>query len=214
MARASEFVAVAAGQIGVRESPAGSNNVRYNTWYYGHEVSGNGYPWCMVFVQWCADQAKVKLPTRTASCGALMRAAQAAGQWVEKDFLPGDIVIFDFPGGAKTDHCGVVESVSGANAATIEGNTGSTSDSDGGQVQRRSRPLTQIVGAVRVKFDPEKEEKPVEKRYNTLAECPGWARDTVEKLMEDGALNGDGTGLDLSHDMVRLLVILNRAGAF
>ena len=53
-----------------------------------------------------------------------------------------------------------------------------------------------------------------EKRYNTVEECPDWARDTVEKLVDRKHLNGDGTGLDLSYDMVRLLVILDRAGAF
>lgn len=53
-----------------------------------------------------------------------------------------------------------------------------------------------------------------EKRYNMVSECPDWARDTVEKLVDRKHLNGDGTGLDLSYDMVRLLVILDRAGAF
>lgn len=215
MAKASDLVLAASGQVGVRESPPGSNNVRYNTWYYGREVSGSKYPWCMVFVQWCADRAGVKIPMRTASCGALMRSAMAAGQWVEKDYRPGDILIFDFAGGARTDHCGIVESVNGADVVTIEGNTGSTSDSDGGQVQRRSRSLRLVVGAVRLNFEPETEgdEEEMAVRYNTVAECPGWARDTIQKLIDKGALNGDGTGLDLSHDMVRLLVIQDRAGA-
>ena len=38
------------------ENPKGSNNVKYNTWYYGHPVSGEDYPWCAVFVSWCAEQ--------------------------------------------------------------------------------------------------------------------------------------------------------------
>ena len=74
-----ELAALAAAQIGVREEPPGSNRVKFNTWYYGREVSGDSYPWCMVFVQWVFAQAGVSLPLRTASCGALMRAAQAAG---------------------------------------------------------------------------------------------------------------------------------------
>ena len=52
------------------------------------------------------------------------------------------------------------------------------------------------------------------KRYNTLAECPEWAKNTIQKLMNKGYLSGDGAGLDLSHDMVRMLVILDRAGMF
>ena len=210
MATVSELLDIARQQIGVKESPPKSNNVRYNTWYYGREVSGAAYPWCMVFVQWVFDQAKVKLPIRTASCGALMRAAQSAGCWVTGDYRPGDVVIYDFPGGAATDHCGIVESVDGTYISAIEGNTSSTSDADGGAVERRARKFAQIVGAVRPTYDKEVEEM----RYNTVSECPSWARETVQKLVDKEYLNGTGEGLDLSADMVRLLVILDRAGAF
>ena len=51
-------------------------------------------------------------------------------------------------------------------------------------------------------------------RYNTIAEAPSWAKNAVQKLVNKGYLGGNGQGLDLSHDMVRLLVILDRAGAF
>ena len=40
MATAKELLEVAVRQLNVREDPPGSNNVRYNTWYYGREVSG------------------------------------------------------------------------------------------------------------------------------------------------------------------------------
>lgn len=210
MATVSELLDIARRQIGTRESPPDSNNVRYNTWYYGREVSGAAYPWCMVFVQWVFDQARVKLPIRTASCGALMRAAQAAGQWVTWDYRPGDVVIYDFPGGAKTDHCGIVESVDGTYISAIEGNTSSTNNADGGAVERRARKFSQIVGAVRPSYDKEVEEV----RYNTVEECPAWARETIQKLIDKGYLGGNGQGLDLSHDMVRVLVIQDRAGNF
>ena len=210
MATVSELLDIARKQIGVKESPPSSNNVRYNTWYYGREVSGAAYPWCMVFVQWVFDQAGVKLPVRTASCGALMRSAQSAGCWVTGDYRPGDVVIYDFPGGAATDHCGIVEAVDGTYISAIEGNTSSTSDADGGAVERRARKFSQIVGAVRPSYDKEVEEV----RYNTVDECPDWAQETVQKLVDREYLNGTGEGLDLSADMVRLLVILDRAGAF
>ena len=210
MATVSELLDIARRQIGVKESPPKSNNVRYNTWYYGREVSGAAYPWCMVFVQWVFDQAKVKLPIRTASCGALMRSAQSAGCWVTKGYQPGDVVIYDFPGGAATDHCGIVESVDGTYISAIEGNTSSSNDADGGAVERRARKFAQIVGAVRPSYDKEVEEV----RYNTVEECPAWARETIQKLVNREYLNGTGEGLDLSADMVRMLVILDRAGAF
>ena len=210
MATVSELLELARRQIGVKECPPNSNNVRYNTWYYGREVSGAAYPWCMVFVQWVFAQAGVKLPVRTASCGALMRAAKAAGCWVTKGYQPGDVVIYDFPGGAATDHCGIVESVDGTYISAIEGNTSSASDADGGAVERRARKFAQIVGAVRPSYDKEVEEV----RYNTVEECPSWARKTVQKLIDKKYLDGNGQSLDLSHDMVRVLVIQDRAGGF
>lgn len=50
---AAQLVKIAESQIGVKESPAGSNNVKYNTWYYGKPVSGDAWPWCCAFVSWC-----------------------------------------------------------------------------------------------------------------------------------------------------------------
>ena len=210
MATVNSLLELARRQLGVKEDPPGSNKVKYNTWYYGREVSGAAYPWCMVFVQWVFDRASVKLPTRTASCGALMRAAQAAGCWVTKGYRPGDVVIYDFPGGAATDHCGIVEAVDDSRVSAIEGNTSAASDADGGAVERRARKFAQIVGAVRPSYDKEVEEV----RYNTVDECPDWARETVQKLIDKGYLGGDGQSLDLSRDMVRILVIQDRAGSF
>lgn len=51
------IVDVALAEEGTRES--GTNNVKYNTWFYGHAVSGGDYAWCAVFVAWCANQAGV-----------------------------------------------------------------------------------------------------------------------------------------------------------
>lgn len=60
------------------ERPMGSNNVKYNTWYYGHQVSGSAYPWCAAFVSWCADQ-----------CGYIDSGlfCKAAGCSAELDYL-------------------------------------------------------------------------------------------------------------------------------
>lgn len=46
------FLALAEAQVGTKESPANSNKVKYNTWFYGSAVSGSAYPWCAVFVCW------------------------------------------------------------------------------------------------------------------------------------------------------------------
>lgn len=51
-------------------------------------------------------------------------------------------------------------------------------------------------------------------RYDTIDMVPAWGQKTVEKLMMQGHLQGDGQGLDLSRDMLRLMVVLDRAGVF
>ena len=56
MATAEKILEIARSQIGTRESPANSDNVKYNTAYYGREVSGK-YPWCAVFVWWVFREA-------------------------------------------------------------------------------------------------------------------------------------------------------------
>ena len=54
-----DMVDFAISQVGVHELGS-TNNVEYNTWYYGHEVSNTEtccYAWCSVFVMYCSDQA-------------------------------------------------------------------------------------------------------------------------------------------------------------
>ena len=96
---AEKVLAVARGELGNTESPAGSNRTKYGKWF---GLDGN--PWCMMFVMWCFSQAGALglLPKRTASCGDLMRAAKAAGCWVTEDYRPGDVVIYDFSGKRQT----------------------------------------------------------------------------------------------------------------
>ena len=51
-------------------------------------------------------------------------------------------------------------------------------------------------------------------RFNNLDEMPDWARPTIEKLLKSGFLRGDGQGLDLSLDMLRIFVVHDRAGVY
>ena len=51
--------------------------------------------------------------------------------------------------------------------------------------------------------------------YNYVDEnMPEWARGTVQKLMDRGYLRGTDEGLGLDDSMLRVLVMLDRAGAF
>ena len=94
-------LAIAAWQVGVLESPAGSNKVKYNTAFYGREVSGRAYPWCMAFIWWVFREAGFSL-YKTAGCSAFVRRYRAfsPGQVVTGGYRPGDIVFFDFSGGS------------------------------------------------------------------------------------------------------------------
>ena len=47
------------------------------------------------------------------------------------------------------------------------------------------------------------------KRYNTINELPSWAKATIQKLVNEGKI-ADGNKLDMSEDMLRVLVIMNR----
>ena len=57
-------------------------------------------------------------------------------------------------------------------------------------------------------------EEVVDMVYNTIAELPEYAKPTIQKLINLGYLKGSENGLDLSKDMIRILVILDRAGVF
>ena len=59
----------------------------------------------------------------------------------------------------------------------------------------------------------ELEEEAME-RYHRLQELPDWGRPTVQRLLQAGLLLGDGEGMNLSMDMLRLLVINDRAGLY
>lgn len=218
MTTAEQILQVARGELGYKESPAGSNRTKYGAWF-----GLNGQPWCMMFIQWvfASEGAAALLPARTASCGAFMRAAQAKGQWITGGYQPGDVVIYDFPGNnVKTDHCGIVEQLAGGGIMAIEGNTGAGNDADGGQVQRRIRSNKVILGAFRPAYDIEEKEDEVV-TYKYLKDVPEKFRPTIDQLMTAGIIQGDGsdpTGngdiINLTHEQVRTLVFVYRGGGF
>ena len=67
-----KILAIANGELGVKESPPNSNNVKYNTWFYGHPVSGKDYPWCCTFISWLFNQLEggSQLPYPTLKMGS------------------------------------------------------------------------------------------------------------------------------------------------
>ena len=160
MAKASDIVKKAAKEIGVKENPAGSNRVKYNTAYYGREVSGSAYPWCCAFIWWvfreCGASRLFFDGKKSAYCPTVEAWGKAEGLTVERlKGKPGDIVLFDFYDKGISGHIGIIEKVVGNKYQTIEGNTSSTSDDNGGAVMRRTRPLSAVRCIIRPKYDRE-----------------------------------------------------------
>lgn len=160
MARASELLTKAAREVGVTESPKGSNRVKYNTVYYGREVSGSAYPWCAAFMWWLFRECNASDlffdGKKTAYCPTVESWGRSKGLTVDKTKgRPGDIILFDFNGKGVSGHIGIIEKVEGSYYVTIEGNTGTLSNDNGGAVMRRTRPLSVVRCIIRPKYEAE-----------------------------------------------------------
>ena len=222
---AEKILDITRAELGTKENPARSNKVKYNTWYYGREVSGSSYPWCMVVVQWVFNEAGARdlLPIRTASCGTLMTYAKRTGEWVTGDYQPGDVVIYDFEGGAATDHTGIIESATGTTVTAIEGNTSRNNASDGGEVCRMTRKMNVVKGAWRPRYEEDENmsyEKWVEyyERYQAERRAQGASKWFTDEGLDQTPLTkklfqGDEHGNMMWQDTVtreQLAAIVNR----
>lgn len=194
---AEKILGIARKEIGTREKPAGSNRVKYAEWY-----GMNGQPWCVMLVNWCFNEAGAYslLPTKTASCTALMNAAKSKGMWVTDDYQIGDIPIYNFKG---SYHTGIIEAVNATTVTAIEGNTAIGNDSNGGEVMRRTRSKSNIMGAVRPKY---------EKEAVILSEtdlATKWAVDNG--LINDGNWNATPTRRQIAIILYRFAKLIGKA---
>ena len=149
MTTAKRVLDIARSQLGVTENPPGSNNVLYNDWYYGRDVSGSAYPWCAAFTSWVLDQAGIA-GFKGVYTPTVANLFKNAGRWHTTP-EPGDLAFFDFPDSTyRIQHIGFVTQVNDdGTVTTIEGNTSSSdagSQDNGGGVFRRRRPTSHIVG--------------------------------------------------------------------
>jgi len=171
-------------EIGTAEEPAGSNCVKYNTSYYGRAVSGGSYPWCCVFLWWLFQSSgEPELfygGGKTASCGTLASYAKKNKLLTSGDYRPGDLVFFRFSGKA-IQHVGIVEQVCEDGAlVTIEGNTSTESDTNGGAVMRRNRAPALVVGAYRPAYE---EETMTQEQFDAMMES--WLERRAKKEPSD-----------------------------
>jgi CHAP domain-containing protein len=138
--------------LGVQESPRDSNIVLFSKWY------GTNGPWCAMFVTYCYVQAgakgSFKKGAKWSYCPYILECARAGDNHLAVTRKPkrGDIVLYQFDEDSRADHVGLFERFvdRSGNFTAIEGNTGAASDSNGGEVMRRTRHTSQVLAFVRV----------------------------------------------------------------
>jgi len=102
----ARLIQVAKSQVGYIEGP------KDNETKYGAYTKANFQPWCGSFVNWCANEAGVKIPNTVYTPGGAA-AFKKANSWIDGDIAdpePGDIAYFDFPsdGVDRISHVGIV----------------------------------------------------------------------------------------------------------
>jgi hypothetical protein len=134
-------------EIGTKESPAGSNRQKYGVWY-----GMSGVPWCAIFVSWSFAQSGYSL-FRYSYVPFVHNDASAARNRlsVVRTPRPGDAVCFSWSG-IKDAHIGFFSKwvTPGSVFETVEGNSGSSSFNNGGEVIRGTRYISQVSAFVRV----------------------------------------------------------------
>jgi hypothetical protein len=153
---AAAVIAVALAEVGTIEQ--GDNLTKY-----GEYTGANGLPWCGSFVNWCANEAGVKIPNMVSTAaGAQKMKDQLRWQLTPK---LGDLCFMDFPhdGVDRISHIGIVVKVGKTSVLCVEGNTSGNGDQrNGGMVMTKQRFLgKEIVGFARPKYLPYEGEYPV-----------------------------------------------------
>lgn len=164
MATAQQVLAKAISQLGLTENPPNSNRVPYWDAYAPH---WQGSPWCNRFVSWsgwkvgAADQVGV-----FDYCPYHVNWFKSRNQWLGRTTnpQPGDVVFFADSSGVAC-HVGFVEkALNASQVQTIEGNTSSDNNANGGRVERRVRNYGTpgsswyILGFGRPNYDKEEDD--------------------------------------------------------
>lgn len=159
MATATKLLDMARSFLGVKEYPANSNNVKFNTDYYGRKVNGSQYSWCVTFIWDCFRLSNASGlfygGKKSASATQVMNYYKSIKRTYKTPKV-GDLVFFQFDKDSFADHIGFVESINADKTiTTIEGNTSVTSNDNGGEVMRRVRKTNLVMTYARPKYDAE-----------------------------------------------------------
>ena len=198
-----QLLQLAREEIETKEYPPGSNNVKYNTAYYGGEVNNPDAHWCAVFLWWlfqqCGCGGLYYGGKKTAYVPALLVWAAREGLTVSQP-RPGDLVCFDFNGRGRAGHIGICEDWDGEYVTTIDGNTGTTSEANGGCVMRRRRHKKYIAAIIRPRYE-EVDEPMTDEKFDQLMrrwlarqgeKVPDaqWQQEGLERAKADGITDG------------------------
>ena len=144
---AARFIEVALAEVGTIEE--GDNLTKY-----GKHMKADGLPWCGSFVNWCADQAGVKIPSMV-STAAGANKMKDLGRWIDAKPQVGDLCFMDFPhdGIDRISHIGIVVKAGTNSVICVEGNTSGSGDQrNGGMVMIKRRAIgKEVVGFARPK---------------------------------------------------------------
>jgi hypothetical protein len=144
---AAALIAAAFKEVGTIEQ--GDNLTKY-----GKFTGADGLPWCGSFVNWCANEAGVKIPNMVSTAAGAQKMKDQ-GRWHTMPAL-GDLCFMDFPhdGVDRISHIGIVVKVGKVSVLCVEGNTSGNGDQrNGGMVMIKQRFLgKEIVGFARPKF--------------------------------------------------------------
>ena len=216
MTRADKLIETAVGYVGYLEkatngslddptaNPGSGNWTIFGRWY---EL--NGYPWCAMFVSYCAAHANIPASVipKHASCIVGVEWFKANGRFhPHGDYrpVPGDLVYFTHDGRSPA-HVGIVTKADHNSIETVEGNTsaGPGVVSNGGAVALKCYALTAdgILGYGHPDYTKEETDMTLDEiRYGltsvgaTGAGHSSWASDAITMMSEAGIVNGDGDG--------------------
>jgi len=135
----TKVIEIAEQEVGYQESPKGSNKTKYGEWF-----GMDGVAWCGIFVSWCYDKAGFPLGNIgfTKGFAGTQYALAHFRETRRTTFVPaiGDLVFFDWNLDGRVDHVGIfVKWLDNDYFESIEGNTGTTSQSNGGEVMTKKR---------------------------------------------------------------------------
>ncbi|WP_372622564.1 peptidoglycan-binding protein [Falsiroseomonas sp.] len=162
-ALAEAALAVARTQIGVTETPPGSNRGPEVERYLASVGLGGGFAWCAAFVHWCGEEGAKqaglanRVP-RTAGVLEMWRRAQRDGLPCvtaeaarEQPGLVTAGMVFIMRFSATTGHTGFVEARDSGRLVTIEGNSNDSGSREGTGVfrlTRRTLGMPQLLGFI------------------------------------------------------------------